>query len=245
MNRKLFAAAFTAFTACGGSQGIEQTEPPAASPPLIYFEGEGIEACGPSGIARGLVVSLTPAVVDEAQHALVATAAHLTITDGDGNAVPFEQVTERVRTRFERTGSYLVTATFADGARVTREVTVVDAVGVRLGDSGRQIVTHDASGDCTQSVTEGPTPVLALNQELHAWILPVDAQNRALLGALELEFSGTASAHKRIAGAPLNSFVLEPTRSGTNVLTITATELQLEQQVSLEAASAPAACPGA
>jgi hypothetical protein len=238
MNRKLVAAAFAALTACGGPQVTAQT---AAAASLIYFEGEGIEACGPSAIARGLPVNFMPAVIDRAQ--MVATAADLTVTDTQGNPVPFEQVSERGRTRFERSGSYVVTATFRDGARVTRDVSVFEAVGVRLGKTGRQIITHDVGGDCAQSVTEGPTPVLALNQELHTWIVPVDAEGRPLLGELQLEFSGTARAHQSIAHAPLNSFVLAPTHAGTNVLTLTANALQLEQQVSLEAAGSTAACP--
>lgn len=237
------AAAFAALAACGGEQLT--TEPPTASASsrLIYLDGEGIEACGPSPIARDLWLELTPAAVDAAQGALVATPAELAIVDADGNPVPFEPLGERFRTRFVRSGTYVLTATFGAGEQVTREVTVVERAGVRLGQKGAQVVTHGASSDCTLSVSEGTTPLLSLNQELRTWIVPVDAQDRPLLGALELEFFGTASARKWMPESPLNSYVLQPTRSGTNVLTIRDTGLQLERQVSFEAEAAPAECP--
>jgi hypothetical protein len=244
MNRTVLAAAFTALAACGGGQvGSVQTAPATASSRLIYLEGDGIEACGLSPVARGLMLTLMPAVLDEAQGGLVAAAADLTLTDPDGNPVPFEQVTDRFRTRFLRSGTYVLAATFEDGTRVTRDVTVVEGAGLRLGQRGREIITHGASGDCTQSVLEGPTPSLARNQELQTWIVPVDAQDRSLLGKLELEFAGTASARKWMPDSPFNVFVLAPTGSGTNVVKLSDVELHLEHQVSLDVASAPAQCP--
>lgn len=240
MKRELMAAALVALAACGGR---EETTPTVGSSALVYLEGESLEVCGPSAVARGLVLYLTPAVLDAAQGALVTTSADLALEDGAGQPVPLEAVGERFRTRFERTGTYRLTAAFADGVQVTREIAVVEGVAVRLGARGRQLITHDVSGDCEQSVAEGPTPVLALNQELRAWIVPVDAQDRPLLGALELEFTGTGRAHKWMPTQPANSFLLRPTRAGTNVLSFTDTELRLEHQLVLEAHTATAVCP--
>ncbi len=239
---RVMPLALVTLAGCGAEQLTASAQP---LPPtrLFYLDGEGIEKCGPSSIARGLALSLTPAVVDEAQTSLVALEAELTIADTSGNLVPFEKVNGSFRARFDRTGTYVLEATLGDGSLLTREVTVVEHAGLRLGRRGRNVVTHDTSGDCTTSVVEeAASPSLALNQELHAYVVPVDAHEEPLVGELELKFSGTMSVRAGLSDSRFNAYVFEPTEPGTNALTISDSTLQQAYEMSFDADGAPAVC---
>jgi hypothetical protein len=226
--------------------GVTAPTPSAATTSrLLYLVGDFIEVCGPSPVARGLAVTITSATVDAVKHELVETPAEVTVTDAAGTAVLPDPRFVSFRARFPHTGTFVVSARFEDGEVVTREVTVAEPVGVRLGFRGRSLVTHGAGSDCTEGLAEdAPLQKLAVNQELQVWVLPVDERGTALLGTLDLEFSGRVAARQTAPGALLNSFALTPTEVGSSVLTIKDSETQLELQVPLEVDAAPAVCAG-
>jgi hypothetical protein len=247
MNTKTMAMLCVALAGCGVEQPLAQAAPTPQAPTttkMLYLFGDFIEACGPSPVARGLGLTITPTSVDQAQHALVFAPAEITITDADGTAVPFETLPQSIRTRFPHTGTFVVSGTFADGEVVTREVTVHERVGLRFGPRSRYTVTHGAAGECSSALDEGaPLPSLALNQELNAWVVPVDAQGQALLGTLELEFSGAINSRRR-DDPQTNAFTFTPTNAGPSVLTVREPESELELQVPFDVDAAPAVCAG-
>jgi hypothetical protein len=242
-------AALVALAACG------RNETPAAATHehFIYVEGEGSEGCGHRAIARGKRVTLMPGLLDLNEKALAHVDAELSVVDAEGKAVALE-VDERktydargypmgaaraYRMRFEHNGTFFVTATYPDGTTLERQVAVVDQVGIRLAEYGRELITSDEGRTCSELLAPGGLPTLAANQELSARLVPIDLRGEPLVGELELSFAGSMAVRPAFSGPWFSWYTFGP--AGESV-TVTDVALQHQTVVSLSRSSSVARC---